>query len=279
MVRDWLREKDGNSRGYRPHPERWQVSDEGQVLGRCVGSEGDLLINSESVELSKEEESTFDDLFKNRRSRKNGYKTRDYVDRKRRNVAVAILQILQPHRTSYMTSCARNHTLGPTESRGRASGYAGTQEAKLGEEEEMRWRELLAVPSRRWATNEQTRSKQKARKLILTAGSSADMGRAAISKGLLSLEEEDVSTGVLGRSIDLPAPKAHVPSEEARRPSGRRDRLAATARVPALEVCLPSEQVLFEDAPSEQGPLGQVPFKVPSEEAPCNNPPKAKTAE
>ncbi|OAE26936.1 hypothetical protein AXG93_4413s1200 [Marchantia polymorpha subsp. ruderalis] len=30
--------------------------------------------------------------------------TRDYVDRKRRNVTVALLQILQPHMTTYMTS-------------------------------------------------------------------------------------------------------------------------------------------------------------------------------
>ncbi|OAE22812.1 hypothetical protein AXG93_496s1070 [Marchantia polymorpha subsp. ruderalis] len=103
MVREWLRKKDRNSRGYRPHPERWQVSDWEQVLGRCAGSEGDLLFDSESVQLSKEEELTFDGLFKNRRSRKNGYKIRDYVDRKRRNFAVAILQILQPHMTSYMS--------------------------------------------------------------------------------------------------------------------------------------------------------------------------------
>ncbi|OAE29422.1 hypothetical protein AXG93_3921s1000 [Marchantia polymorpha subsp. ruderalis] len=86
-------------------------------------------------------------------------------------------------------------------------------------------------------------------------------------------------------STDLPAPKAHVPSEEARRPSGQRDRLAATARVPAPEVCLPSEQVPFEETPSEQepsdqafsaqGPSGQVMFKVSSEEAPSALKPSA----
>ncbi|OAE18948.1 hypothetical protein AXG93_1976s1550 [Marchantia polymorpha subsp. ruderalis] len=99
MVREWLREKDWNSRVYQSHPERWQISDWEQVLGRCAGPEGDLLFDIESVQLSKEEELTFD-----RRSRKNRYKIRDYVDRKRRNVAVAILQILHPHSTSYMSS-------------------------------------------------------------------------------------------------------------------------------------------------------------------------------
>ncbi|OAE29338.1 hypothetical protein AXG93_3102s1650 [Marchantia polymorpha subsp. ruderalis] len=83
---------------------------------------------------------------------------------------------------------------------------------KLGEEGKERRRESVAVPSRRRATNEQARPKQKARKLIWTAGSSADTGRTAISKESPSLEEEDGSTGVLGRSLDLPAPKAHVPS-------------------------------------------------------------------
>lgn len=49
MVREWLREKNQPPRGYRPHPERWQVSDLEQVLGRCAGEEGDLLFECESV--------------------------------------------------------------------------------------------------------------------------------------------------------------------------------------------------------------------------------------
>lgn len=91
MVQEWLREKDQPPRGYRPHPERWRVSDWEQVLGRCAGEEGDLMFECESVHLSKEEEITFGALFKNRKSSKNGYRTRDYVDRKRMNVAVALL--------------------------------------------------------------------------------------------------------------------------------------------------------------------------------------------
>ncbi|OAE18214.1 hypothetical protein AXG93_3354s1020 [Marchantia polymorpha subsp. ruderalis] len=115
-------------------------------------------------------------------------------------------------------------------------GAGAPRKRNLGEEEEVRRRESLAVPSKRRASK-QARPKQKARKLILTSGNSVDTRRAAISKGSSSLEEEDGSTGVLGRLTDLPAPKAHLPSEEAH-------------------------------APLEQGPSGQVPFKVPSEEAP-----------
>ncbi|OAE35597.1 hypothetical protein AXG93_3364s1000 [Marchantia polymorpha subsp. ruderalis] len=52
----------------------------------------------------EEEEASFGALFKHSKSSKNGYKTRDYKDRFRRNVAVALIQLLQPHRTTYITS-------------------------------------------------------------------------------------------------------------------------------------------------------------------------------
>ncbi|OAE32390.1 hypothetical protein AXG93_3671s1090 [Marchantia polymorpha subsp. ruderalis] len=54
--------------------------------------------------VTKEEEISFGALFKHSKSSKNGYKTCNYKDRLRRNVAVALLQILPPHRTTYMTS-------------------------------------------------------------------------------------------------------------------------------------------------------------------------------
>ncbi|OAE23066.1 hypothetical protein AXG93_1544s1000 [Marchantia polymorpha subsp. ruderalis] len=133
MVREWQRERHQPTRGFRPHVERWTVQDWGQVLGRCAGEEGDLMFECESVHLSKEEEITFGALFKNRKSSKtgedgfllfdsesvkvtkdeeisfaalfkseksskNGYRTRDYKDRYRRNVAVALLQLLRPPR-------------------------------------------------------------------------------------------------------------------------------------------------------------------------------------
>ncbi|OAE32888.1 hypothetical protein AXG93_3052s1180 [Marchantia polymorpha subsp. ruderalis] len=76
------------------------------VSGQIASSETQFpLVEMELARMfssQKEEESTFDALFKNRLSRKNGYRTCDYIDRKGRNVAMAIIQILQPHRTSYM---------------------------------------------------------------------------------------------------------------------------------------------------------------------------------
>ncbi|OAE31885.1 hypothetical protein AXG93_2834s1160 [Marchantia polymorpha subsp. ruderalis] len=74
------------------------------MLVRCAREEGHLLFEYKSVQVTKEEEISFGALFKNRKSSKNGYKTRDYKDRLRRNVAVALLQILQLHRITYMTS-------------------------------------------------------------------------------------------------------------------------------------------------------------------------------
>ncbi|OAE33122.1 hypothetical protein AXG93_4509s1030 [Marchantia polymorpha subsp. ruderalis] len=85
MVREWLKGKDQPTRGFQPHPERWTVSNWEQVLGRCAGEEGHLLLECESINVSKEEEATFPALFKHSKLGKNGYKTRDYKDRFRRN--------------------------------------------------------------------------------------------------------------------------------------------------------------------------------------------------
>ncbi|OAE27742.1 hypothetical protein AXG93_4193s1430 [Marchantia polymorpha subsp. ruderalis] len=79
-------------------------SDRKQVLGRCARKEGHLLFECESVNVLKEEEASFGALFKHSKSSKNGYKTRDYKDRLRMNVAVALIQLLQPHWTTYITS-------------------------------------------------------------------------------------------------------------------------------------------------------------------------------
>ncbi|OAE36018.1 hypothetical protein AXG93_838s1040 [Marchantia polymorpha subsp. ruderalis] len=117
-------------------------------------------------------------------------------------------------------------------------------------------REVPTAPVRRRPNHEPaSRSKQKARKLVLPT-SSADTGRAAVTRDSPS-SEEDVSAEVLGRSADLPAPKSRVPSEDERRTSGYRGRHAATADMPAMEKCLPSEQVPFDDLPSGQEPSAQ----------------------
>ncbi|OAE34038.1 hypothetical protein AXG93_4142s1230 [Marchantia polymorpha subsp. ruderalis] len=88
-----------NLRAVFDHIRDWE-----EVLGRCAGEEGDLLFNCESVQVTKEEEISFGALFKKSKSSKNGYKTRDYKDRMRRNVAVALLQILNSHLTTYCSS-------------------------------------------------------------------------------------------------------------------------------------------------------------------------------
>ncbi|OAE26775.1 hypothetical protein AXG93_1129s1240 [Marchantia polymorpha subsp. ruderalis] len=75
MVREWLKGKDQPTRGFRPHPERWEVCDWEQVLGRCAGEEGHLLFESESIKVTKEEEISFGTLFKSSKSSKNGWRS------------------------------------------------------------------------------------------------------------------------------------------------------------------------------------------------------------
>ncbi|OAE21609.1 hypothetical protein AXG93_939s1160 [Marchantia polymorpha subsp. ruderalis] len=136
-IREWLRDKDQPTHGFRPHPERWEVSDWEQVLGRCAGEEGHLLFECESVNVSKEEEASFGALFKHNKSSKNGYKTRDYKDCLWKNVAVAFIQLLQPHRTTYITSWrvgrdARLHATTSTEDGGRTARSTSAAEAEVG---------------------------------------------------------------------------------------------------------------------------------------------------
>ncbi|OAE19530.1 hypothetical protein AXG93_2571s1020 [Marchantia polymorpha subsp. ruderalis] len=60
---------------------------------------------------------------------------------------------------------------------------------------ELSRRELLAVPVRRRANNEQARPEQKACKLILPADSSADTKRAAVARDSPSSEEDRKACG------------------------------------------------------------------------------------
>ncbi|OAE25200.1 hypothetical protein AXG93_2787s1030 [Marchantia polymorpha subsp. ruderalis] len=73
MVREWQKERDQPTRGFRPHVERWAIEDWEQVLGRCAGEDGHLLFDSESIKVTKEEEISFAALFKSSKSSKNGY--------------------------------------------------------------------------------------------------------------------------------------------------------------------------------------------------------------
>ncbi|OAE32150.1 hypothetical protein AXG93_2912s1400 [Marchantia polymorpha subsp. ruderalis] len=53
MVREWQKERDQPTRGFRPHVERWVIEDWEQVLGRCAGEDGHLLFDSESIKVTK----------------------------------------------------------------------------------------------------------------------------------------------------------------------------------------------------------------------------------
>lgn len=60
----------------------------------CVGEDGDVTFDSESVKMTRAEEKKYTPLFKKPRSDKNGYRTTSYHDRLQRIVAVALMQIL-----------------------------------------------------------------------------------------------------------------------------------------------------------------------------------------
>ncbi|OAE23644.1 hypothetical protein AXG93_4720s1090 [Marchantia polymorpha subsp. ruderalis] len=283
-----------------------------------------------------EEEISIGALFKNCKSSKNKYRTRDYVDRKWRNVAVALLQILQPHRTTYMTSWqvgfveralvgdsnslgshfVEGHTTACREEKGVSINHlslflinfyrsirsltveekiqfpllsranpgrlvrdvevdtdlnevpASTPPARLRTEEESRgarapwkrkWegdiepsrRELLAVPVKHRANNEQIRPKQKARKLILPADSSADTGRVAVARDSPFFGEDF-------RVVPLALkPLEHIPTGKGRNAETRLPSTEAPLVIPDRDdvVGPPGAE---DDTPSEEGEVKSV---------------------
>lgn len=62
------------------------------------------MFKKDSVKIIREEYFTFAPLFKNARSGTNGWKTTDYKDLKRRAIALGIMHILRPQRTTYVTA-------------------------------------------------------------------------------------------------------------------------------------------------------------------------------
>ncbi|OAE30686.1 hypothetical protein AXG93_3991s1010 [Marchantia polymorpha subsp. ruderalis] len=71
-------------------------------MGRCAGDDGDLTFDSESVQVTRDEEQAYVDMFKHPRTGKNGFCIVWYRDRMRRNIAMALMQILRPSRPTYM---------------------------------------------------------------------------------------------------------------------------------------------------------------------------------
>lgn len=82
--------------GYRGNLETWQFWDWKKVLGHCIGDDGDLTFDSESVKITREKKKAYMTLFKHSCPGKNGYRTIWYHDRLRRNVAMALMHILRP---------------------------------------------------------------------------------------------------------------------------------------------------------------------------------------
>ncbi|OAE24921.1 hypothetical protein AXG93_2931s1640 [Marchantia polymorpha subsp. ruderalis] len=67
-------------------------------------SDGNLLFEKSSVNLTRMEEFSYGPLFNNGRSGTNGWKTVDYKDPKRQAIVLDIMHILRPARTTYVTA-------------------------------------------------------------------------------------------------------------------------------------------------------------------------------
>ncbi|OAE29583.1 hypothetical protein AXG93_4003s1040 [Marchantia polymorpha subsp. ruderalis] len=88
----------------RGNPMLWTVEHWTKVMGPCAGSDGDLLFDKNSVGLTRVEEFSYGPLFETGRQGTNGWKTVDYKDPKRRAIALGIMHILRPARTTYVTA-------------------------------------------------------------------------------------------------------------------------------------------------------------------------------
>ncbi|OAE32017.1 hypothetical protein AXG93_4378s1000 [Marchantia polymorpha subsp. ruderalis] len=86
------------------NPMLWTIKHWVRVMGSCAGSDGDLLFKKSSMNLTHMEEFSFRPLFNNGRSGTNGWTPADYKDPKRRAIALGIMHILQPARTTYVTT-------------------------------------------------------------------------------------------------------------------------------------------------------------------------------
>ncbi|OAE20262.1 hypothetical protein AXG93_1332s1000 [Marchantia polymorpha subsp. ruderalis] len=82
----------------------WTIEHWTKVMGPCAGSDGDLLFDKNSVGLTRVEEFSYGPLFETGRQGTNGWKTVDYKDPKRRAIALGIMHILRPARTTYVTA-------------------------------------------------------------------------------------------------------------------------------------------------------------------------------
>ncbi|OAE29339.1 hypothetical protein AXG93_3102s1660 [Marchantia polymorpha subsp. ruderalis] len=75
-----------------------------KVMGPCAGSDGNLLFEKSSLNLTRTEEFSYGSIFNSGRSGTNGWKIADYQHPKRRAIALGIMHILRPQRTTYVTA-------------------------------------------------------------------------------------------------------------------------------------------------------------------------------
>ncbi|OAE35067.1 hypothetical protein AXG93_1679s1000 [Marchantia polymorpha subsp. ruderalis] len=76
-------------------------------MGRCAGSDGDLVLEKISVALTRTKEFSYGPLFSLKRQGTNGWKTADYLDPKKRAIALGIMHILRQTRMTYVTAWQR----------------------------------------------------------------------------------------------------------------------------------------------------------------------------
>ncbi|OAE19406.1 hypothetical protein AXG93_1096s1020 [Marchantia polymorpha subsp. ruderalis] len=255
------------------------------VLGRCAGREIHLLFECESVNVSKEEEASFGALFKHNKSSKNGYKTRDYKDRYRRNVAVALIQLLQPHRTTYITSWQVGFVelalSGAPIHLARILWKATRQHAF--EEKGVLIHHLSPFLLNFYRSPKgggRTARSTSAAEAKVARRSRAELAtRCCCSQSKATDDGALQSTQVEGSQARLASKQrpngARTPLAEARRPLGQGRQHAAPTNVPTTDRCFASEQVPFDDStsgqePSAQRTSGQTPLaEAPSAQAQC----------
>ncbi|OAE26939.1 hypothetical protein AXG93_4413s1230 [Marchantia polymorpha subsp. ruderalis] len=297
MVREWLRERHLPLREIRPHPERWQVSHWEQVLGRCAGEEGHLLFEAESVKVSKEEEISFSNLFKNGKHSKNGSDPLGSASVEgnattcaggERGIDQSSLPFLIIYYRSMGCLTTTEGVQFPLLSRSNPGRYMREVEvdtdsdkasvspphARPTTEDEPRreraprkrkWdagpeqsqRKVPAAPVQSRPTHEPSSRPKQKARKLVQPTSSAETGRAAEMRDVLPSQEEVVAR-ILGKSVDFSAPKARTPSEEARRPSGKQRQHAGSDNMLDEGESLASEAVALEDSPSAEDAFGRL---------------------
>ncbi|OAE20210.1 hypothetical protein AXG93_1219s1100 [Marchantia polymorpha subsp. ruderalis] len=125
-------------------------------MGPCVGSDRDLVFEKSSVGLTCTEEFSYGPLFSSGRQGTNGWKTTDYIDPKRRAIALGIMHILRP---AIQRECVRSvdRTIGQSSHFLLGDFYRGM--GLLTREEKKRFpkeREILTIKSSK-GTEDNTR--------------------------------------------------------------------------------------------------------------------------